>query len=88
MARPVRLRTLIAYYTINGMRGGKRVGAGRRPLVGDVPLQRLTVSLPAEYVTWARDEGAGNVSEGLRRLLEELDQRQGADVALLGQKQP
>jgi hypothetical protein len=29
-------------------------------------------------IQWAREEGRGNVSEGFRRLLEELDQRIGA----------
>lgn len=60
------------------VRGGKREGAGRRP-IGDDPMQRVTVYLPRDYVDWARTEGGGNVAEGLRRLLEELDQRQGAE---------
>lgn len=59
-------------------RGGKREGAGRPPS-GEPRLQLVAVRLPAEYVQWARTEGRGNVSEGLRRLLEELDQRQGAE---------
>jgi hypothetical protein len=62
------------------VRGGKREGAGRRP-IGDGPMQRVTVYLPRAYVDWARVEGNGNVAEGLRRLLEELDERQGADAA-------
>jgi hypothetical protein len=41
-------------------------------------MVRLTVTLPPEYVAWAREVGkGGNVSAGLRWLLEELDQRQG-----------
>jgi hypothetical protein len=44
-------------------------------------MQRVTVYLPREYVRWAREAGNGNVAEGLRRLLEELDQRQGAEAA-------
>ncbi len=62
-----------------GIQKGKthRSGAGR-PLVGDAPMVRLTVTLPPEYVAWAREVGkGGNVSAGLRWLLEELDQRQG-----------
>ena len=42
-------------------------------------MQRVTVHLPRDYVAWARLEGHGNVAEGLRRLLDELDQRQGGD---------
>ncbi len=61
-------------------RGKKhRSGAGR-PLVGDVRMVRVTVTLPPEYVAWAREVGqGGNVSDGLRRLLDDLDQRQGAN---------
>lgn len=44
-------------------------------------LQRVTVTLPRAYVKWARAEGDGNVSEGLRRLLEELDQLLGERAA-------
>jgi Arc/MetJ-type ribon-helix-helix transcriptional regulator len=44
-------------------------------------MQRVTVYLPREYVDWAREAGRGNVAEGLRRLLEELDQRQGTEAA-------
>jgi hypothetical protein len=52
---------------------------GRPPLIEGESLQRVTVTLPAEYIAWARAEGRGNVSAGLRVLLEELDQRQGAE---------
>ncbi len=56
--------------------------AGGRPtLIEGERLQRVTVTLPAELVAWARTEGRGNLSAGLRQLLEELDQRQGADHA-------
>jgi hypothetical protein len=42
-------------------------------------MQRVVVYLTREQVDWARLEGAGNVGAGLRRLLDELDQRQGAE---------
>jgi Arc/MetJ-type ribon-helix-helix transcriptional regulator len=43
-------------------------------------MVRVTVTLPPEYVAWAREVGqGGNVSDGLRRLLDDLDQRQGAN---------
>lgn len=59
-------------------RGGKREGAGRKP-TGEPRLVAVTVRLPAEYVAWARERSLhGNVSEGLRQLLDELDQLQGA----------
>jgi hypothetical protein len=68
-----------------GIQKGKthRSGAGR-PLLLDAPLVRVTVTLPSEYVEWAREVGKrGNVSAGLRSLLDELDQRQGADLDTL-----
>ena len=45
-------------------------------------LGLLGVTLPEEYLAWARIEGNGNVSAGLRRLLEELDQITGLGQAL------
>lgn len=60
------------------MKGGKREGAGRPSIIEGERLQRVTVMLPASYVEWARSMSIrGNVSEGLRRLLEELDQIKG-----------
>ncbi len=65
--------------------GGRRPGAGR-PVLGDGPMARLTVTLPVAYVDWAREVGkGGNVSAGLRRLLEELDQRQGVTPVMLAE---
>jgi hypothetical protein len=37
-------------------------------------MLRITVRLPFGYVAWAREKGHGNVSEGLRLLLEQLDE--------------
>jgi hypothetical protein len=52
---------------------GKHPG-GRPPLIEGQTLERVTVTLPRELVEWAKREGDGNLSLGLRRLLEELDQ--------------
>ena len=60
------------------MRGGAREGAGRPAIYEGESMERVTVRLAADYIAWARQEGRGNVSEGLRRLLEELDQLRGA----------
>lgn len=50
-------------------RGGKREGAGRKPL----PFARVGVKawLTPEDVEYARSLGGGNVSAGLRRALAE-----------------
>jgi hypothetical protein len=49
--------------------GGRREGAGRKPL--GPPLRQVTVSLPVELVERLRRAGEGNVSAGIRRLLEQ-----------------
>jgi len=55
--------------------------AGGRPtLYHGMKLRRVTVMLPEEYIDWAYTDGNGNISAGLRRLLEELDQRLGAEA--------
>ena len=66
------------------MRGGKREGAGRPPVVEGQRLMRATFTLPRELYEWCWREGDGNASQGLRRLLEELDERQGADRQAAG----
>jgi hypothetical protein len=66
--------------------GGRRSGAGRPP-IDTLTMQRVTVTLPDWAVTWARGEGRGNLSAGLRRLLEELDQRQGVTPVMLAEGQ-
>lgn len=48
-------------------KGGKREGAGRPPSPN--PLQRVSIRLAAEDIARLRELGAGNVSEGVRRLL-------------------
>ena len=50
--------------------GGRRAGAGRPPSYRE-PLVRATVTLPASYAEQLRALGAGNLSEGIRRLVEE-----------------
>lgn len=50
-------------------RGGRRRGAGRPPKY-DEPLLRKTVTLPASYVEHLTVFGHGNLSDGIRFLLE------------------
>jgi hypothetical protein len=52
------------------LHGGRRAGAGRPPTYRE-PLVRATVTLPASYAEQLRAFGAGNLSEGIRRLVEE-----------------
>jgi len=59
---------------------GKHPG-GRPTLIEGERLMRATVTIPRDLYEWCWREGDGNVSRGLRRLLEELDQRQGAEAA-------
>jgi hypothetical protein len=50
-------------------RGGRRPGAGRPPSYSE-PLLRKTVTLPASYVEQLTVLGHGNLSDGIRFLLE------------------
>jgi hypothetical protein len=50
-------------------RGGRRPGAGRPQLYAE-PLVQVTVKLPASYVAQLQAAGGGNVSEGIRWLVE------------------
>lgn len=50
-------------------RGGRRAGAGRKPEYSE-PLVITSVTLPASYVEELRRVGLGNVSNGLRLVLE------------------
>lgn len=52
-----------------GARGGRRPGAGR-PHAYTEPLLRKTVTLPVSYVEELTAFGAGNLSEGIRLLVE------------------
>ena len=58
-----------------------RPGAGRPRLVEGQSVERATITLPPELMAWARAEGKGNLSAGLRRLLEDLDQLLGERAA-------
>lgn len=49
-------------------RGGKREGAGRP--VSAAPLLRVSLRLSAAHVARLKALGDGNVSEGVRRLLD------------------
>lgn len=50
-------------------RGGRRAGAGRPPAYTE-PLLRKTVTLPESYVAHLEAYGRGNLSEGIRMLVE------------------
>ena len=50
-------------------RGGRRPGAGRPRSYGE-PLLRKTVSLPQSYVEHLERYGSGNLSDGIRQLVE------------------
>jgi hypothetical protein len=50
-------------------RGGRRPGAGRPPAYLE-PLLRKTVTLPGSYVDQLTRLGVGNLSDGIRLLLE------------------
>jgi hypothetical protein len=50
-------------------RGGRRPGAGRPPAYTE-PLVRTTVRLPRAYVAQLAAFGGGNLSEGIRMLVE------------------
>lgn len=51
-------------------RGGPRPNSGRKRLYAS-PVLRYTVRLPAEYVAALTAYGEGNMSAGVRRLVEE-----------------
>jgi hypothetical protein len=52
-----------------GNHGGRRAGAGRPPAYTE-PLLRKTVTLPESYVGHLQAYGRGNLSEGIRLLVE------------------
>ena len=56
--------------------GGRRAGAGRPPAYTE-PLLRTTVRLPRSYVAQLRAFGMGNLSEGIRYLVEFAYDRDG-----------
>jgi hypothetical protein len=64
---PVTVVEVEAVPTRNG-RGGKRPGAGRP--VSPNPLQRVSLRLSAAHIARLKAIGGGNVSEGVRRLLD------------------
>jgi hypothetical protein len=55
--------------TVRGARGGRRPGAGRPPTYRE-PLVRKTVTLPVSYVEQLTTFGVGNLSDGIRLLVE------------------
>ena len=58
-------------------RGGRRGGAGRPQLYTE-PLLRRTVTLPASYIRQLERLGNGNLSEGIRFMLENARTPSGA----------
>ena len=52
------------------LRGGRRPGAGR-PRAYTEPLVRKTITLPASYLPLLEREGQGNLSEGIRWVIEQ-----------------
>jgi hypothetical protein len=58
-------------------RGGRREGAGRPHLYTE-PLLRRTVTLPASYIRQLERVGNGNLSEGIRFMLENARTPSGA----------
>lgn len=50
-------------------RGGKRKGAGRKPLY-DTPLIEMTILVTDEHAKLLRRYGRGNLSAGIRWLIE------------------
>jgi|SRR5581483_9299110 len=58
----------MAEYIERPGRGGRRAGAGR-PSYGE-ELVRRTISLPETHLSFLEGVGEGNVSEGIRRLVE------------------
>ena len=57
-------------------RGGRRLGAGR-PRAYTEPLLRKTVTLPVSYVEQLTTFGVGNLSDGIRLLVETTFTRNG-----------
>lgn len=53
----------------NKQHGGKREGAGRKPLSAREPTVRITVTLTGPEGEQLREIGDGNASRGVRRLL-------------------
>lgn len=57
--------------------GGKREGAGRKPMKDD-PMTRVNVMLDDATVAKAKMIGGGNLSEGLREAVRRVRKPQGA----------
>jgi hypothetical protein len=69
-------------------RGGRRPGAGRPPAYAE-PLRRKTVTLPRSYVAQLEAFGGGNLSEGIRLLVEFAYTREGTPwLRPLPERQP
>jgi len=58
-------------------RGGKREGAGRKPIM-DEAMTRVNVMLDEATINKAKAIGGGNLSEGLREAVRRIRKPQGA----------
>lgn len=68
-------------------RGGRRPGTGR-PAAYTEPLLRKTVTLPQSYVAQLTAFGLGNLSEGIRSLVEFAYDRDGRPWFCPAEKAP
>jgi hypothetical protein len=56
--------------------GGKREGAGRKP-IGAARMVAVTVTLPADLIEKLEQLGEGNLSAGIREAVRQFDERSG-----------
>jgi len=68
-------------------RGGRRPGAGRPPEYIE-PMVRTTITLPQSYVEPLRRQGNGNLSDGIRFVIEEARTPTGYYVFAFGRENP
>lgn len=68
-------------------RGGRRPGAGRPPEYIE-PMVRTTITLPQSYVEPLRRKDNGNLSDGIRFVIEEARTPTGYYVFAFGRENP
>jgi hypothetical protein len=72
---------------VTAPRGGRRRGAGRPPEYLE-PMVRTTITLPQSFVEPLRREGHGNLSDGVRFLIEKARTPSGAYWFAFGRENP
>jgi len=72
---------------VTAPRGGRRPGAGRPPEYIE-PMVRTTITLPQSYVEPLRRKGNGNLSDGIRFVIEEARTPRGYYVFAFGRENP